>query len=84
MSISSPLKSIIIDQLDTLPDPQLVKDIKNEKQRQKEKDLNNKVHYIDENLTPEMKKAVEDTRVPGVSSWLSVLPLSAYGFALRI
>ena len=83
ISISSPLKSIIVDQLDTLPDVQLVNDIKNEKQRQKEKDLNEKVKQVDENLSPQMKKAVEDTRLPGVSSWLSVLPLSDYGFALN-
>ena len=84
MSISSPLKSIIVNQLDTIPDAQLVKDIKNEKKRQKEKDLNDKVQHIDENLAPERKKAVEDTRATrGVSSWISVLPLSAYGFALN-
>ena len=83
MSISAPLKSVIVEQLETLPDPQAVKSIKNERKSQKEKDLKEKCEHIDQNLAPQMKKAVADTRLPGVSSWLSVLPLSAYGFSLN-
>ena len=82
-SISSPLKSIIVDQLGELPDHQTVKTIKHEKQKEKEKNLNEKVSLIDQTLPPETKKAVEDTRLPGASSWMSVLPLSLYGFSLN-
>ena len=83
MSISAPLKSIIVDQLETLPDPQTIKSIKNERKSQKEKDLKEKCERIDQNLTQQMKKAVDDTRLPGVSSWLTVLPLSDYNFSLN-
>ena len=83
MSISAPLKSVIVEQFETLPDPQTVKNIKNEKKTQKEKILKEKCEHIDQHLSPEMKKAVCDARMPGVSSWLSVLPLSAYGFSLN-
>ena len=45
--------------------------------------MNEKVSLIDQTLPPETKKAVEDTRLPGASSWMSVLPLSLYGFSLN-
>ena len=38
---------------------------------------------IDETLPPETLKAVEDTRQPGASAWLTVLPLKEHGFSLN-
>ena len=72
-----------MDQLGELPDHQTVKTIKHEKQKEKEKNLNEKVSLIYQTLPPETKKAVEDTRLLGASSWMSVLPLSLYGFSLN-
>ena len=54
-----------------------------EKIKEKEKSLKEKVLIIDQNLRPDTKKAVEDARLPGASSWLSVLPLTEYGFSLN-
>ena len=58
MSISAPLKSVIVEQFETLPDPQTVKNIKIEKKTQKKKILKEKCEHIDQHLSPEMKKAV--------------------------
>ena len=53
------------------------------KSEDREKLLKEKITKIDEALTLETCKAVNDTRLPGASSWLTVLPLRDYGFSLN-
>ena len=82
-SITTPLKTVIVDQSTALPNQAIVKEIKREKKKEKDKLIKEKSIQINQTLTPNTKKAVEDASLPGVSSWLSVLPLSAYGFSLN-
>ena len=81
--ISSPLKILILAQSSQLPDQETVKTIRKEKSSERERLLKEKVREIDETLTPETLKAVKDTRHPGASAWLSVLPLKEHGFSLN-
>ena len=66
--IASPLKSVIVEQSSALLNCQTVKEIKNEKKREREQILKEKTEIIDQHLSPETKKAVEDKRLPGASS----------------
>ena len=63
--ISGPLKSLIIEQGTSLPSSQTVNEIKNEKKRERDQLLNEKTVTVDQHLSPETMKAVEDTRLPG-------------------
>ena len=82
-AISAPLKSVIVNQSIELPNPETVKAIKNEKKKEKDHVLKEKIAIVDQTIPPTSKKAVEDARLPGASSWLTVLPLQTYGFALN-
>ncbi|XP_066931552.1 uncharacterized protein [Clytia hemisphaerica] len=82
-AISGPLQAVIVNQSIDLPNPETVKRIKNEKKREKEQLIKDKATAIDQTLSPSMRKAVDDTRLPGASSWLTVLPLQEYSFALN-
>ena len=81
--ISAPLKSLILSQSSSIPDSESVKTIRREKTNERMKLLKEKTQNIDETLTPEVLKAVKDTRQQGASSWLSVLPLKEHGFSLN-
>ena len=53
MAISEPLKSLIIDQSNDLPNPENVKAVKSEKTKEKERVLKTKINTIDEKLSNE-------------------------------
>ena len=81
--ISAPLKTLIIAQSTQLPDQQIVKTLRKEKSSERENTLKEKAQEIDGRLPPETLKAVKDTRQPGASAWLTVLPLKEHGFSLN-
>ena len=67
-----------------LPDSEITKEIKIEKVRERNKILEEKIDRIKQELPIETSKALNDTRLPGASSWLGVLPLEEeYGFCLN-
>ena len=38
---------------------------------------------LEQDQTPHTLKAIQDAKIPGASSWLGVLPLAEFGFALN-
>ena len=82
-TISAPLAAIIVMQGTQLPNDKVVNELKRTKKKEGEERIKEKIKQIDEIIPPETKKAVDDARQPGTSSWLSAIPLEEYGFCLN-
>ena len=45
--------------------------------------LNRKIEQVENSLPTETLRIIEQTKQPGASNWLSVLPLEEHGFSLN-
>ena len=82
-SITAPLATIIVLQGGDMPDTEDERSIKSTIIKEKQAQLKEKIAAIDTILAPETKRKIQQTRDPGVSSWLSALPLEKHGYNLN-
>ena len=66
-----------------LPNEAEVNEIKRRKLKEQKSSIVEKVQKVEERQPVQTAKAIHDARMPAASSWLSVLPLAEYGFALN-
>ena len=67
----------------TLPNNEDRKSIISEQNRSKMAVLNRKIEQVENSLPTETLRIIEQTKQPGASNWLSVLPLEEHGFSLN-
>ena len=66
-----------------IPDSKIRNEIKYSKKKESDVLLKVKILTISQKLDAQTKKAIDDARQPGASSWLSAIPLEQYGFSLN-
>ena len=81
--VNAPLVSIMMLQGNTLPNNEDRKSIISEQNRSKMAVLNRKIEQVENSLPTETLRIIEQTKQPGASNWLSVLPLEEHGFSLN-
>ena len=79
--ITAPLVAVIVSQDYNIPSKDAIKQVRSERVQQ----LNDchKLDLVDSQLDEGSKRAFEQNREKGASSWLSVLPLRDHGFTLN-
>ena len=82
-AITLPLVTILITQGNTLPNNTEVNEIKSKIKSEEEVRISEQALKVEQDQTPHTLKAVQDAKMPEASSWLSVLPLGEFGFALN-
>ena len=82
-SITLPLVAIMVTQGSTMPDKIEILKRKNDVRKNQEQKLAEKVTQVEQSQTPQTVKAMHDAQLPCASSWLSVLPIDEFGFALN-
>ena len=82
-TITAPLVAIMAIQGDTLPDIMNHNVTKAKIQQQKQQHLKQKIEIVDEKLSSETLRVLDQTRSQGASNWLNVLPLAEHGFNLN-
>ena len=82
-NLASPLALVIIMQGSQTPDSKIINEIKYSKKKERDVLLKEKILTINQKLDAQTKKAIDDPRQPGASSWLSAIPLDQYGFSLN-
>ena len=80
-SKSAPLASVIIMQGSQIPDNKIINEIKYSEK--KERCFTKRKNAINQKLDAQTKKAIDDAKQPGASSWLSAIPLGQYDFSLN-
>ena len=81
--ITGPLAAIIALQGYTLPNMDVVNQMKREALNQKSEALKQKSNLIDQSVPADVHRNLLQAREQGASSWLSALPLEKHGFALN-
>ena len=81
--ITAPLAAIIALQGDSLPDPEAEQEIRNMANKTKQEKTKEKILLVDESLSRDTKRNVDQARQPGASSWLTALPLEKFGFNMN-
>ena len=81
--ITMPLVTIMITQGNTLPNNIEVNEIKRKITNEQEVRISGQALKVEQDQTPHTLKAIQDAKMPGVSSWLGLLPLVGFGFALN-
>ena len=81
--VNAPLVAIMMLQGNTLPNNEDRKSIISEQNRSKMAVLNRKIEQVENSLPTETLRIIEQTKQPGASNWLSVLPLEEHGFSLN-
>ena len=82
-TITAPLIAIMVTQGSELPDRKEIKEIKQNRMHEVQQDKDEKSKAIIDTLSTETKRAIEQCKEKGGSSWLSVLPIQAHGFTLN-
>ena len=73
----------MITQGNTLPNKTEINEIKRKITNEQETRISEQALKLEQDQTPHTLKAIQDAKMPGASSWLSVLPLAEFGFALN-
>ena len=81
--ITLPLVTIMITQGNELPNKNEVLEIKQRIRKENDTKITERTLKVEQNQTPHTLKALHDAKMPGASSWLSVLPLEEFGFTLN-
>ena len=76
--LTAPLVVIMSTQGNFQPDPDEYKAKHREIEHLKENKIKGKVYDVKKQLKPEKLRIFQQTRQPGASSWLNVLPLSEH------
>ena len=79
----APLASVIIMQGSQIPDSKIINEIKYSKKKESDVLRKEKIITINEKLDAQTKKAIDNARQPGTSTWISAIPLEQYGFSLN-
>ena len=66
-----------------IPDSKIINEIKYSKKKESDVLLKEKIITINEKLDAQTKKAIDNARQPGASTWISAIPLEQYGFSLN-
>ena len=82
-AITLPLVTIMITQGNTLPNKTEVNEIKRKITNEQETRISEQALKLEQDQTPHTLKAIQDAKMPGTSSWLGVLLLAEFGFALN-
>ena len=82
-SITAPLATMIPLQGDGMPNTQEESSIKSNIKKDKLTQLKEKIAAVDDSLSPETKRKVQQSKEPGASNWLSALPIQKHGFNLN-
>ena len=82
--ITMPLVTIMITQGNTLPNNIEVNEIKRKITNEQEVRISGQALKVEQDQTPHTLKAIQDAKMPGAFSWLGVLPLVEFGFALNL
>ena len=81
--ISKPLTSVIIRQGNDLPDKNEMSALKKEEHKKNEKQIEECARNVELSLEDNVKRALDQAKQKGSSSWLNVLPLEEHGFTLN-
>ena len=81
--VTAPLVTVMVNQTDQLPNAADVKKAKSKVSSELNSIYERKSKEIDDSLPPNVLRSVIEAREKGASSWLSVLPLSEFGFDLN-
>ena len=83
--ITAPLAAVIVAQGQDIPCKDITKQARNERHQKLDEIQKQKQNrdLVDSQLVQETKRAVEQNREKGASSWLTVLPLKDHGFTLN-
>ena len=81
--ITNPLVECIINQSDTLPDPEIVQTVKSRTITQIKELDSIRSSTLKLNQTQELQRSLEQSSEQGASSWLGALPIAAQGFNLN-
>ena len=82
-AITLVLVIIMITQGNTLPNKTEVNEIKRKITNEQKTSISEQALKLEQDQTPHTLKDIPDARMPGTSSWLDVLPLAEFGFALN-
>ena len=82
-AITLPLVTIMITQGNTLPNKTEVNEIKRKITNEQETHISEQALKLEQDQTPHALKSIQDAKIPGASSWLVVLSLAEFGFALN-
>ena len=82
-AITLPLVTIMITQSNTFPNKTEVNEIKRKIANEQETRISEQALKLEQDQTPHTLKAIQDVKTPRASSWLGVLPLADFGFALN-
>ena len=77
------LVTIMITQGNALPNKAEVNEIKRKITNEQEVRISEQALKVEQDQIPHTLKATQDAKMPGASSWLCVLPLAEFGFALN-
>ena len=81
--ITAPLAVIIALQGSSLPNPEEVDQKRRDVLNQKSEQLKLRSESIDQSVSADLKRNLQQAREQGASNWLSALPLEKHGFALN-
>ena len=82
-AMTLPLVTIMITQGNTLPNETEVNKMKLKIKNEQEVRISERALKVEQDQTPQTLKVIQDTKMPGPSSWLGALPLAKFGFALN-
>ena len=81
--ITAPLVAVIVSQDYNIPSRDAIKQVRSERVQQLNDCHKQQLDLVDSQLDEGSKRAIEQNREKGASSWLSVLPLRDHGFTLN-
>ena len=81
--ITAPLVAVILSQDYNIPSKDAIKQVRSERIQQLNDCHKQQLDLVDSQLDEGSKRAFEQNREKGASSWLSVLPLRDHGFTLN-
>ena len=82
-AITLPVVIIILTQNKTLSNETEIHEIKRKIKNEQEVRTSERALKVEQDQTPHTLKAIQDAKMPGASSWLGVLLLAEFGFALN-
>ena len=80
--VTAPLAAIMCLQGNSLPDDDEVKQIKKAVVSEKEEAWKQRAAAVEQSLSPDVARNVQQARLKGASSWLNVVPLAEQGLTL--
>ncbi|CAH3167425.1 unnamed protein product, partial [Porites evermanni] len=83
LDITAPHVNSIVTQSSIIPARELMEERKCEINAKRRAAAKSRIERIDESLSPDLLRAVQQTRDKGASSWLNAIPIEEHGLALN-